>query len=233
MYSKESIKKVVKLMDEKIAFYRGIKNPDEIKICISKGNRKIGKVLNVSLPPMITCANCSGCMWFCYDVKACLQYPNTVIDARVRNYILMKEYRDEYFNRIRMTISRRKKNKFFRWHVSGDIPDENYLENMVEIAKDFPEFKFWTYTKNYNLVNEYVKNHGNDRKIAIPENLVIMYSEWKGMKMINPFGFPEFRCLFPNEKPEEGFTACPGNCDICISTKGGCPYGKNKYVDLH
>ena len=91
MFSNDSIKKVVKLMNATIAKYSE-KSIDEIKMCISKGNRKIGRVMNVSLPPIVTCENCSGCKNFCYDVKACLQYPETVIDARVRNYIIMKKH---------------------------------------------------------------------------------------------------------------------------------------------
>lgn len=232
MYSKESIKKVISLMNETIKKYSG-KPASEIKICISSGNRKIGKVLNVSLSPIKTCANCSGCMWLCYDVKACLQYPGTVIDSRVRNYILMKEYREEYFRRIREKLSRRRKNKFFRWHVSGDIPDMDYFKNMVAIAKDFPDFVFWTYTKNYSLVNEYCDKYGKE---SIPENLSIMFSEWRGMAMENPYNFPVFSVVFKDDKnkpdPKKNHY-CPGNCDICLKNGRGCPYRESTYCNEH
>ena len=233
MYSKESIKKVVGLMDETIKKYSMIKDPDEIKICISAGNRKIGKVLNVSLPPIKTCANCSGCMWLCYDVKACLQYPNTVIDARVRNYVLMKNFRELFFSRIREKLSRRKKNKFFRWHVSGDIPDMEYFKNMIAIAKDFPGFVFWTYTKNYTLVNLYCAQYGKE---SIPENLSIMFSEWRGMAMENPYNFPVFSVVFKDDqiKPDPKKNHyCPGNCDICLKNGRGCPHRESTYCNEH
>lgn len=233
MYTKESIKKVVMLMNNRIAFYKGIKNANDIKICVSKGNRKIGKVLNVSLPPIKTCANCSGCMWLCYDVKACLQYPNTVIDARVRNYILAMNFREEFFARIRETLSRRRKNKFFRWHVSGDIPDMDYFENMIAIARDFPEFRFWTYTKNYKLVNEYCNKNGKE---SIPENLSIMFSEWRGMPMENPYNFPVFHVVFEDDenKPDPKKSHyCPGNCDICLKSGRGCPFGESTNCHAH
>ncbi len=229
MFSNESIQKVLAMLKQAEKEYSKVET-ENIRICISKGNRKIGHVLNVSLPPIITCANCTGCKNYCYDVKACLQYSNTVIDARIRNYILMKNNPEKYFSDIRKTLKNRRKNKFFRWHVAGDIPNMDYFKNMIAIAKDFPDFIFWTYTKNYRLVNEYCELYGKD---TIPENLSIMFSEWKGMDMINPFGFPEFRCIFPGEKPAKGYTKCPGNCEICTNTKTGCPYGKNKYVHLH
>jgi len=232
MYSKESIKKVINLMNEKIDFYKNT-NVQEIKMCISKGNRKIGKVLNVSLPPIKTCANCSGCMWLCYDVKACLQYPNTVIDARVRNYTILKKSPETYFNRIRETLKRRKANKFMRWHVSGDIPTMEYLQNMISIAKDFPDFKFWTYTKNYDLINKYCDKYGKE---SIPENLSIMFSEWRGMPMNNPYNFPVFSVVFEddNVKPDPKKNHyCPGNCDICLKNGKGCPNGETTYCHAH
>lgn len=229
MFSNETIKKVVAMINKKISYYDKFEK-DDIKICISAGNRKIGRVLNVSLPPVLTCANCSGCKNYCYDIKACLQYPETVIDARVRNYTLAFKFPEKYFAEIRKKCKNRKKNKFFRWHVSGDIPNMEYFMEMIAIAKEFPEFIFWTYTKNYKLVNEYCEKYG---KKSIPKNLSIMFSEWKGMEMINPYGFKEFRCIMPGEKVPKGFTRCPGSCDKCIATKSGCPYGKNKYVDLH
>jgi len=229
MFSRESLKKVSDMIKEKIAFYMST-DMENIKICISAGNRKIGRVLNVSLPPLFTCANCSGCKNYCYDIKACLQYPGTVIDARVRNYILAMYYPEKYFAEIRKKLSNRRKNKFFRWHVAGDIPSMEYFKEMIEIAKDFPGFRFWTYTKNYSLVNEYCNKYG---KNTIPANLSIMFSEWKGMPMVNPYNFPEFRCIMPDEKIPAGFTECPGNCEKCTTGKSGCPYGKNKYVHLH
>lgn len=210
-------------------------DPEKIKMCISKGNRKIGRVLNVSLPPMLTCANCKECRHYCYDIKACLQYPNTVIDARIRNYTILQKNRALYFDTIRETLKRRRKNKFFRWHVSGDIIDADYLENMIAIAKDFPNFKFWTYTKNYTLINDYIGSHGKNRKKAIPANLSIMFSEWKGLDIPNPYKMPVFACKFPNETQEKykNMFKCAGNCEFCTAHNKGCVKGENTYNDLH
>ena len=202
---------------------------DELpKMCVSSGNTKIGKVLNVSLPPMMTCSNCKGCKHYCYDISACLRYSNC-LDARIRNLVVLEKNRDEYFSRIDLKCSRRRKNKYFRWHVAGDIVDIDYFDRMVKIAKKHDDFIFWTYTKNYSVVNEYVRQHGID---SIPKNFFIMFSEWRGMPIDNPFGFPEFSCHFPDEKPR-GMWKCPGNCDICKRLSRGCIAGENTYADLH
>ena len=148
MYSKQSISKVDNLMAARRAYYAPIA-VDHIKMAISTGNRKIGRVMNVSLPPIMTCANCKECKYLCYDVKACLQYPNTVIDARIRNLSVLMKDREEYFARIDAAMSRRRKNKYFRWHVAGDIIDSDYFDRMIKNAQHHPDFVIWTYTKNY------------------------------------------------------------------------------------
>lgn len=202
---------------------------EQIPLCISAGNMKIGRVMNVSLAPILSCANCSGCMHLCYDIKACAQYPNTVIDARMRNMTILRRDRAEYFRRIEQAISRRRTNKFFRWHVAGDIVDGDYFDNMVRIAREHPDFVFWTYTKNYKVVNAWVAEHGADK---IPANLSVMFSEWRGMPMDNPYGFPEFRVVFKDEQPPKGFY-CPGNCDICKNSGRGCIARETVYCMEH
>ena len=228
MYSIESLRKVVHLMNTRKRELERIP-VEQIPLCISKGNRKIGLVMNVSLPPILSCANCSGCSKLCYDIKACLQYPATVIDARMRNYSVLMRDRDGYFSRIEQAISRRRKNKFFRWHVAGDIVDADYFDRMVGIAARHPDFVFWTYTKNYAVVNAWCAEHGAD---SIPANFSVMFSEWRGMPMNNPYHFPEFRVVFKDETRPSGFY-CPGNCDICKQAKRGCPSRETVYCMEH
>ena len=205
----------------------------EIKISISNGNKKIGKVMNVSLMPIKTCGNCKECKHYCYDIKACFQYRN-VLDARIRNTVLVKKDRFRYFSEIEKKIERRKANKYFRWHVSGDIIDIDYFDNMVQIASRHPDFVFWTYTKMYHIVNEYVSLFGVH---SIPENLHIMFSKWDGLKMDNPYGFPIFACRMKDgnkdEMPWHEMFKCCGNCDICKELNRGCIKGENTYTDEH
>lgn len=234
MYSKESIKKVINLMNERRAYYAPIAI-DHIKMAISTGNRKIGRVMNVSLPPIMTCANCKECKYLCYDVKACLQYPNTVIDARIRNLSILTKDRNEYFNRIDAAMSRRRKNKFFRWHVAGDIIDVDYFDRMAENARKHSDFIIWTYTKNYAVVNEWIRQHGGNKK-ALPANFTVMFSEWRGLTMINPYGLPEFRVVFKSDavKPDpKKVHYCPGNCDVCKALHRGCVAGETTYCNEH
>lgn len=228
MYSIETIQKVVRALNTRKAELDAMP-VEQIRLCISAGNRKIGRVMNVSLPPVLSCANCKECMHLCYDIKACVQYANTVIDARMRNYSVLLRDRDGFFARIDAAITRRRKNKFFRWHVAGDILDTDYFDRMVKIAREHADFVFWTYTKNYSAVNAWVAEHGKD---AIPANFSVMFSEWRGMPMENPYGFAEFKVVFKDEKKPVGFY-CPGNCDICKEKMRGCLVQETVYCNEH
>jgi hypothetical protein len=226
-YKIETLRALMARMRALLAMYLTLP-VEQIKICISAGNRKIGRVMNVSLPPILSCANCSGCSKICYDIKACLQYASCM-DARIRNYAILLLDREEYFRRIEQAISRRRKNKYFRWHVAGDILDFDYFVHMVEIARAHPDFVFWTYTKNYKVVNSYCETYGKDN---IPANLSVMFSEWRGMTMLNPYGFPQFSVVFKDEDKPRGFY-CPGNCDVCKASGRGCVVGESVYCMEH
>ena len=234
----ETLRKFLRLAKETKREYSEM-DPKDIKITISPGNIKIGRVLNVSLLPIATCSHCKECKRYCYDVRDCLRFPGNVLRARVKNTVLMERDMPEYFRQIDNRLTRRRKNKAFRWHVGGDIPNMEYFERMIETARNHPDFRMWTYTKEYDIVNEYVRTHGDDRKIAIPENLAIMFSEWDGVPIDNPYDFPVFstRLTGGNKNHSddyfEGLHKCPGTCKTCLESGRGCPFGESTYNDEH
>lgn len=227
-YSAETLRKFKKQCDELISYYDSVPL-EKLNVSISDGNVKIGHCKNVSSLPVYSCRHlCGRCVKFCYDIKACIQYKN-VINARVKNFVIFKRNREKFFSDIADALSHVKAHKFFRYHVGGEIIDIDELYRLVKLAKQFPDFKMWTYTKNYNVVNFYCDIYGKD---SIPENLQIMFSEWKGTPVINPYNFPVFACRFPDEKPPFEYK-CPGNCDICKANGRGCINGESTYTDLH
>lgn len=234
MYTNETLKKYRLMMAKKVA--EMLTHADTLHVSISNGNRKIGRVMNVSTPAILTCNNCGGCSRYCYDIKANFVYVNTVLPARAKNLAILTADRERFFREIDEKMSRRKKNKFFRWHVSGDIIDYDYFSRMVENARKHPDFIIWTYTKNYAVVNAYVSKNGVH---SIPANFTIMFSEWDGMELENPFEFPIFTCKLKdgnkNHAPEffSGLFKCPGNCDICKENHTGCIGGMDTFADEH
>lgn len=236
-YSTETLKKYSAMMKEKINEY--MKKKDDLHVSFSTGNMKIGKVLNVSTASGLCCGNCKKCIEFCYDIKAAMRFTN-VANARAINTVIAMEDRERFFAEIDKKMKARKKNLYFRYHQGGEIIDYEYFCEMVETAKNNPQYKaIWTYTKCYWIVNRYVKEHGNSREKAIPKNMFIMFSEWDGVEIDNPFDFPIFTVKLANgnkNHPEsffENLWKCPGNCDICKKVKRGCLVGESTYANEH
>ena len=204
-------------------------NINDLHVCISKRNTKIGSTFNVSLLPIYTCAKCSKCKWHCYDIKACL-FHKKVMSARACNTAILENDRAHYFAEIDAFLNKRVKHKYFRWHVAGDMIDSAYLHEMCVIARKHPAWIFWTYTKNYDAVNNYI-----DRGGTIPDNLSIMFSAWAGVDMENKYDFPTFSCRMKGEsiRKYRRLYKCPGDCNICKLAHRGCIAKESAYVDEH
>lgn len=114
--------------------------------------------------------------------------------------------------------------RFFRFHVSGDIPDIYYLNHMVDIAERNPHCEILCFTKKYVVVNSYLDAGG-----IIPKNLHLIFSAWRGLKMENPHGLPEAHVRYRDgtTTAHENAVQCSGNCTECALTEGGCWSLKN------
>jgi len=141
-------------------------------ITISDGNRKVGSVPSIGLPPVITCNPKAKCFKDCYVLKSYRIYPS-VRQAYQKNLNTFNSNPDLYFESISEFI-RIRKPTLFRFHVSGDIPNRRYLAGMIKLAVNNPDTKFLAFTKRYSL-NKLFKN--------VPDNLSIVISAWPGMRL--------------------------------------------------
>ncbi len=235
MWKPETIKKMLDDINSRTASWNLVE-VHEVPMCLSQGDVKIGRVLNVSLPPILSCGRCSHCSGHCYDVGSCIRFEEAA-DARARNWSILLRDRDLYFQKIDLKMTRRRKHLFMRWHQGGEIVDYDYFCRMVENARKHSRFRIWTYTKMYHIVNRWCDLNGG--KEALPSNFVVMFSKWDGVPMDNPYNFPTFTCrLLSGNKdtPEEYFKTtykCPGNCDVCKELHRGCIYGESVWTDEH
>lgn len=181
---------------------------------ISKGNSKLGAIPSVSLPSIKTCRNCA-CQEKCYAHKLERLRP-AVRNAYQHNLEVWIKDPETYWREVEASIMM---SRFFRFHVSGDIPSFKYLINMVEIARRQPHCEILCFTKKYNLVNEFIE-HGGE----LPINLHMIFSGWVGLEMANPFSLPEAHVRYRDGSTtaREGAIECSGNCTECALTEGGC-----------
>jgi hypothetical protein len=110
-----------------------------------------------------------------------------------------------------------KMTKYFRFHVSGDIPDAKYFYNMVALAYELPGTNFLAFTKQYDIINNFLHNGGR-----YPDNLKIIFSEWDGMTIPNPYNLPTAAVIFRGQQPAENWKICGGNCSACACQGVGC-----------
>lgn len=191
-------------------------------IMISKGNDKIGKIPNVSLPPIISCVPGVPCATEkrCYSLKAWRQYKN-VRDARMHNWRTWLNEPDRYFKDIRYYFET-KQPRYFRFHVDGDIPNTDYFNRMLELADDFPTSKILTFTKRYDLpINK------------CPFNLVIVPSAWPEYKMPKTFE----RIAWMEDGREDRYMhsrfECNKKCDECFACWHIYEIGKDVVFHKH
>lgn len=191
---------------------------NNLKVSISPGNSKLGAIPSVSLPACTTCNPNAPCFKECYAVKIARIY-KTVTMAYDRNLNILKNDPAAYWLQVRAAATM---TKYFRYHVSGDIPDMEYFNNMVTLANDLPGTIFLAFTKQYDIINEYLNNGG-----VIPENLKIIFSNWGAWKCNNPYKLPQCEVIFKNGLPAEDWKICGGNCTECACAGIGCWELKN------
>lgn len=182
---------------------------------ISAGNAKLGSIPSVSLPAGITCRTDCECNKKCYAQRLERLRP-AVRQAYQHNYKLLQEQPDVYWREVEASIMM---SRFFRFHVSGDIPDNIYLAHMIEIAERNTHCEILCFTKKYDIINEHLDFGG-----TIPNNLHLVLSGWTGLEMSNPFNLPEAHVRYRNGETTARADAkeCSGNCTECLLTEGGC-----------
>ena len=184
-------------------------------VSISEGNRKTGKFPSVSLLPVLTCNRnrCKGtCGEKCYAVKLCRIYP-TVLDAYARNTAIYKLCPIAYWVAVDRAMSR---SDTFRFHISGDVPDSEYMGMVHFLASKHTHCKILMFTKQYEIVNQYLSENKK------PDNLQIMFSGWTNLKPVNPHNLPETTVYEKDEDVKPEWTPCGGNCLSCRRACSGC-----------
>lgn len=188
-------------------------------VTISAGNSKMGKVASISLLPVLTCpARCNGtCGDKCYAKKLAILRPS-VARSYARNTAVARLAPEAYFKAAREAM---KSARYFRFHVSGDIPNPDYLREAVRSCLDNPHCEVLMFTKRFEMVDYYIEKSG-----PLPGNLHCLFSGWTNLFPTeggwNPFRLPETTVYTKDEDIRPEWTLCGGNCLDCAIHDGGC-----------
>ena len=188
-----------------------------MSVHISVTNSKLGSSIpSVNLPPCDTCSPDAPCAGTCYARKGNFRFSNVQKSMR-ENYLAYLRSPSEYEDAI---VAAASNFTFFRFHSAGDIPDADYFQMMIRIAKRCPNTKFLVFTKKFNIVNNWLIAEG-----ALPANLTVVFSAWGDAHLPkNPFALPVAYVRLKNKActiPEDAHE-CPGFCGSCASTDHSC-----------
>lgn len=137
---------------------------------LKRTSKKLGvRVFNFGIPAYksasgkLTCPMADACVKFCYAKKGAYIWSN-VKPAFEKRYQLSKT--DEFVDAMNIEI-RNKKPDYVRVHDSGDYYSPKYLKKWIQIAKNNPKVKFYSYT---NMVDMMLK-------ASLPDNYDIIFSD--------------------------------------------------------
>lgn len=173
----------------------------------------MGAIPSVSLPAITTCAKDLPCSQKCYAARIC-KFRKNVRLSYENNLKILKHSPDTYWYDVEYEVT---KTDYFRFHVSGDIVDQDYFVHMIDIARRHSDTQILAFTKKYDIVNSVL-----DNLKEFPSNLHIVFSAWPGIKMNNPHQLPVAEVIFRGQSPQNDWKICEGNCFDCASRNSGC-----------
>lgn len=107
------------------------------------GNSKTGRKVRTWSMNQTTCpVHCAGC----YANYGCYQFSNVKESLR-KNTEIAREHLDFLDRALRAQLETFPAGTEIRIHAVGDFFSGEYLKMWHDIARDFPELIFWTYTK--------------------------------------------------------------------------------------
>ena len=186
------------------------------EVSISCVNSKTGPLCNDLALPTCTCREDAPCKATgCYCMKG-RQTMSKVVAAYTRNLRLYNADQEDFWEQVRFKVKHRPF-PLFRFFDCGDIADYDFFLGMIDLAKEFPDIKFMSFTKKYEIVNKWIDENGD-----LPENLNVVFSVWHiGWKVINPHNLPvayvDFKDKTLNPEFPEGITSCPNEKDKTIT----------------
>lgn len=126
-----------------------------------------------------TCGHyCKGCESACY-VRKSYRYPSVINSHAINTLALINDIMETEKTLIAQIKNARKKPSVIRIHQSGEMINRYEMAMWINIAKEFPQITFYTYTKAFDIVEPFL--------LELPLNFYINISVW------HEYGIKEFK----------------------------------------
>lgn len=233
---------------------------DKINI---KGNSKLGEIPSISFPNIFlqqqflivvinnqklkkmksirilfdyfqnnkVCVNCEGCFGGCYNNYDLNQYANKGV-SDLRSLLAFITSKEELFislyNKIRVY-------NIFRINSNGEIHNKELLDFYIRLAEKCKKTTFYTYTKSYQLFEQFLKD-----KNKLPKNFILNISIFGNKEKVDKSElinktFNKFITLdkekfdeMVKNKEIKKSRICKGDCMECDLCQKTLPKSNNK-----
>lgn len=185
----------------------------EDSIVISLGNNKLGDIPSNSFPTS-TCPPSAPCKYDgCYAELIERRWDH-VRRTYEQNLKVYEQNKDEYWKQtykfLDMYIP-----DYFRYFVTGDVPDANYVKRMIQCANYFPNTYFRWSSKHYNYLHAYFRIPKRFR----PQNLIVLVSSWPNYPLSQEL--MKHRIAWTVDSREKrhlkrDYVMCKGSCMDCL-----------------
>jgi hypothetical protein len=179
------------------------------RIRISRGNRKLGKLPSISLPPIVTCAPGIPCASDCYAARMMHgRYGKRIRESWGANLDYLRADRAGFFGALARYFLRSAP-AFFRYHIGGDFIDSDHLLRALILAREFPAIKFLAFSKRFAIFPADPR--------SIPASFALIASAWGGWGKL-PKGYPVAYMRdhgTPDPRIPASALECPSGCDRC------------------
>ncbi len=132
------------------------RNPVGERGIFTLGNAKLGKkIWAFSLPAETTCPGASEwCLKHCY-MKPLEKLRKFILPMYEHNYKLSMrpDFAQRAIAELQYKGMMHPEARIVRVHVDGDFYDNDYISKWIKIAKAFPDWKFYAYTKSWRVPN--------------------------------------------------------------------------------
>ena len=178
-----------------------------MKVKISKGNMKLGKIPNSSLIPVKDCINSKWCKNVCYAKKAWRLYPSARKAWTINSKIIhsdMEQWKNDHIEWVQ-----KHEPKLFRFFQAGDVISKEHFDKIKEICEACPNTKFIMFTKAFKFID-----------YPIPLNLCVVLSLFPKMKVPDRLAYLPRAYYYENsdDYADKRFLKaleCHGGCDHC------------------
>ena len=238
---KETREKVTREQLQYIPYeYNGARRRMDLSIRFQLENAKMKPTekmafLIFSIPAVMTCPGATAqCMHFCYARRD--ERFSTTRASRLSNFIitlrpdfcalLEKAIKETVYNKngsIKKAFSGKK--IIVRVHESGDFYNVEYMRSWFNVARRFPNFTFFAYTKSFTILEKCI-----DEK---PDNFTIRASIWSDtakndLYIIEKNNLPFYKALADIAGySKKNICSCAGGCGGC-----GCKCSKAELKEI-